>query len=49
MKIDRKWILIGALVGCLVTAVAYAKTINQIWQLVYDSGNTALRVNQVAP
>ena len=49
MKIDRKWVLIGALIGALVTAVAYAKTTEQIWHLVYDSTNTALRVNQVAP
>ena len=48
MRIDRKWLVIGLLSGLLFSAVAYAKTVSQIWNLVYDSSNTALRVNQVA-
>lgn len=36
------------LVTLALAAIAYAITTDQIWQKVYDSSNTALRVNQVA-
>lgn len=48
MRLNRKWLLIGVLVGLVTAGVALAKSVNQIWQAVYDSGNTAIRVNQVA-
>lgn len=39
----------GFLVGLALLSVAYAATVTQIYNSIYDSANTALRVNQVLP
>lgn len=46
---DRKWLVIGALVGLTFAVSVWAITVDQIWQRVYDSTHTALRINQVFP
>ena len=48
MKINRKALAVGLLLGGILAIRAFAKTADQIWQAVYDSSNTAIRVNQVA-
>jgi len=48
MRLDKKWLFIGLMSGLVFAAVVYAQTAGQILQTVYDSANTALRVNQVA-
>lgn len=39
----------GFLVGLLLLSVAYAATVQQIWNSVFDSANDAIRINQVTP
>ncbi len=48
MRLSRKWLLFGVIIGLVAAGVAYAQTVNQILNSVYDSSNTALRINQVA-
>lgn len=48
MTLNRKWLVFGILTGLLIAVSAWAITTNQIWQNVYDSSNTALRLNIVA-
>lgn len=49
MKIDKKAFGIAFVLTLCAYVLAWALTTDQIWQKVYDSGNTAIRVNQVAP
>jgi uncharacterized membrane protein YqhA len=49
MRIDKRWLALGVLLGIVTAGVAYAKTTSQIWQSVYDSVHTAIRINQVTP
>ena len=39
----------GFLFGLLILSVAYAATINQVYNAVFDDTNDALRVNDVSP
>ena len=47
MRLDKKWLFIGLLSGLAFAAMVYAQTAGQILQTVYDSSNTALRINVV--
>lgn len=44
---NKKWLIIGVLAGVVTAMVVYAATVDQILQTVYDSSNTALRINVV--
>ncbi len=47
MKLNYK-ALAGAFFGTLaVAAIAWAISVNEIWQSVYDASNTALRISIV--
>jgi hypothetical protein len=48
MKLNRKAMVVAFVVTLGVWAIAWAITIDQIWNNVYDASNTALRTNQVA-
>ncbi len=49
IHINRKAMGMAFIVTLACWAIAYAITVDQIWQAVYDSANTALRANQVLP
>jgi hypothetical protein len=49
MHFDKKFFLLGVLSGLIFAVAAWAITSDQIWQHVYDSTNTAIRINQVTP
>lgn len=43
-----KGLIAGFVLGLIISAISWAITVDQIWNSVYDSSNTALRINQVA-
>ena len=47
MRLDKKWFVIGILLGLSFAAVAYAQTTNQIWQAIYNSAAHTIRVTAV--
>ena len=47
MKLDKTWFVIGALLGALGAAIAYAATADQIWQAVYDAATHTIRVTAI--
>ena len=49
MTFHRKAFGLAFLLTLSLWAIGWALTVDQIWSSVYDSSNTALRVNQVAP
>lgn len=49
MKINGKALGLGFLIGLAFWAVAWALTVDQIWNNVYDATNKAIRLNQVKP
>lgn len=49
MKFDKRFFVAGVIAGLLFSVVVWAITVDQIWVKVYDSANTALRINQVTP
>lgn len=49
MKFDKRFFVAGVVAGLLFCAVVWAITVDQIWRNVYDSTNTAIRINQVTP
>jgi hypothetical protein len=48
MKFHRRAFVVAFVVTLAFWAIAWALTVDQIWQNVYDSSNTAIRINQVA-
>lgn len=40
-------LVVGFVVTLAIFAIAWAITVDQIWQNVYDSANTAIRLNVV--
>lgn len=49
MRFQRKFFVLGVLAGLAFSAVVWAITVEQIWQNVYDSTNSALKIHQVVP
>ena len=47
-NVDFNYVMLGAAVGFFFAAVAVAQTTDQIWRNIYDSANTAIRINVVA-
>ncbi len=47
MKIDGKWLIIGFLLGLVAATYAYAQTVDQIWQAIYNSATHTIRVTAV--
>lgn len=45
---DKIALFVGFIVTLAFYAIGWAITVDQIWQNVYDSANTALRLNVVA-
>lgn len=48
MKISGRAFALAFAVTLVVWALAHAATVDQIWQLIWDSTNHALRINVVA-
>jgi hypothetical protein len=49
IEINRKALGIAFVVTLACWAIAWAITVDEVWRNVYDSANTALRINQVTP
>jgi len=49
VKINGKALAVAFALTLAGWAVVWAITIDQIWQNVYDSTNTSLRITQVSP
>jgi hypothetical protein len=47
MNFDSKWFAIGVIIGLVFSAVSWAITTDQIWQAVYNSSNSSIRVTVV--
>jgi hypothetical protein len=48
MKLNGRVVGLSFLVTLALSALAYALTSSEVWQSVYDSSNTAIRVNIIA-
>lgn len=49
MHFDKRFFVAGVIAGLLFSVAVWAITVDQIWNKVYDSTNTAIRINQVKP
>ncbi len=47
MRFNKEWFAIGVIIGLCFSAVAWALTVDQIWQDIYNSTAHSIRVTVV--